>query len=48
MIKDNLEMYEGDWLDDKKDGRGKYVWENGEVYEGIWKDDKWMGATSLF
>jgi hypothetical protein len=47
MIKENLERYEGEWLDDKKNGKGKYFCENGEVFEGIWKDDNWMGPTIL-
>jgi hypothetical protein len=33
-------MYQGEWKDDKKHGKGKYTYASGNVYEGEWKDDK--------
>jgi hypothetical protein len=36
-------IYEGEWKDDKRNGRGKYTKVNGNVYEGEWKDDKRSG-----
>ncbi|MDR0552934.1 MAG: hypothetical protein LBG13_02475, partial [Holosporales bacterium] len=32
--------YEGDWKNDKREGKGKIVYVNGNVYEGDWKNDK--------
>ncbi len=32
-------MYEGDWKDDVRTGKGTFKWANGNVYEGDWKDD---------
>ena len=31
--------YEGNWLDDKKNGKGELLYSNGNRYEGQWKDD---------
>ena len=39
-------MYDGEWVDDMKHGKGKYILENGEVYDGEWKDDKKHGIGS--
>ncbi|KNC48087.1 CMRP Flagellar component [Thecamonas trahens ATCC 50062] len=39
----NGSVYEGEWKDDKRDGRGKLVSASGEVYEGEWKADKRHG-----
>ncbi len=32
-------MYDGEWKDDRKNGRGKLIWADGDVYDGEWKDD---------
>ena len=32
-------MYDGQWSDDKKNGIGKYVLNDGSEIEGEWKDD---------
>jgi len=34
------DIYEGDWLDDKANGKGTYTHANGAKYVGQWKDDK--------
>ncbi|MFK7748677.1 MAG: phospholipid carrier-dependent glycosyltransferase [Kordia sp.] len=31
--------YSGDWKDDKRNGFGTYVWEDGQKYVGQWKDN---------
>jgi hypothetical protein len=36
----NGDVYEGDWKDNKRDGKGKMTFANGDVYEGDWKDNK--------
>ena len=35
--------YVGDWVDNKKEGKGKYTTPNGAVYEGTWHNDKRFG-----
>ncbi len=36
-------FYEGEWQNDKRNGRGVYKFENGQVYTGEWKNDKRHG-----
>ena len=31
-------LFEGDWIDDKRDGFGKYIWENWKYYIGQFKN----------
>ena len=31
--------YEGDFVDDKFEGNGKYIWQSGEYYIGQWKNN---------
>ncbi len=31
--------YEGEWLDNNMNGKGKYVWSDGRKYEGDYKND---------
>ncbi|CAG9320037.1 unnamed protein product [Blepharisma stoltei] len=35
--------YIGDWKDNKRDGKGKNIWENEDIYEGEWKNDMQNG-----
>ncbi|MEM6718201.1 MAG: glycosyltransferase family 39 protein [Bacteroidota bacterium] len=39
--------YWGNWKDDKRNGFGIYVWEDGQKYEGNWKDDVRHGKGTL-
>ena len=43
-------MYEGDYFNDKYEGNGKYIHENGEYYIGQWKNcfNKWKRKILLF
>ena len=34
------ELYEGMFVNDKKEGNGTLIWSNGEVYEGKWYGNK--------
>jgi hypothetical protein len=36
-------IYEGEWKDDKRSGRGKLTYASGEVYEGEFKDGDFNG-----
>ncbi|MCP4552383.1 MAG: hypothetical protein GY834_10160 [Bacteroidetes bacterium] len=40
--------YWGEFKDDKKEGKGTYVWENGQKFEGIWKDNFRNGKGILY
>jgi hypothetical protein len=40
--------YSGEWKDDKKNGQGSFVYENGERYEGRWENDLRHGNGRLF
>ena len=31
--------YEGEWKNDKKEGKGIYKYKNGDIYEGYFKND---------
>jgi hypothetical protein len=42
--------YEGEWVRDKREGKGRLSQEeaeDGEVYEGEWKNDQWHGKGEL-
>ena len=36
--------YDGNWRDDKRDGRGEMKWANGAHYNGDWKGDVKHGS----
>ena len=36
-------MYEGEYINDKREGNGKYISENGEYYIGEWKNGLFHG-----
>lgn len=40
-------MYEGEWLNNKIHGQGKYVWADGRVYFGSWEENKMHGYGQL-
>lgn len=39
--------YDGEWKDDKPNGRGVKIWARGDRYEGEWKDGKQFGKGIL-
>ena len=41
-------MYEGDWINDKPEGNGKYIYENGEYYLGQYKNGKRHGKGKKY
>ena len=40
--------YDGDFANDKYDGYGKYVWENGENYIGEWSNGLRHGKEAVY
>ena len=40
--------YWGEWKNDKKEGKGTYVWENNQKFVGEWKDDLRNGKGTLY
>ena len=44
IIQDNGKIiYEGDWINNKREGNGKYIFENGEYYIGQFKNGLFHG-----
>ena len=41
-------MYEGDYINDKREGNGKYIWENGNYYIGQWKNSLRNGKGTMY
>ena len=41
-------MYEGTYLNDKKNGMGMFTWESGNFYKGCYKDDERHGYGEMF
>ena len=39
----NGDIYEGEWVNNKRTGKGKYTWVSGDVYEGDFVDGKRTG-----
>ena len=39
----NGDKYEGEWVQDKANGKGKFWHADGDYYEGFWLDDKAHG-----
>jgi hypothetical protein len=39
----NGNVYDGEWVDNKIQGRGTFKWGMGNVYDGEWKNDKMHG-----
>jgi hypothetical protein len=38
MINDEMEIYEGDFANGKRNGRGVYKWPDGGKYSGYWEN----------
>ena len=41
-------LFEGYYINDKKEGIGKYIWENGEYYIGQYKNGLRNGKGILY
>jgi hypothetical protein len=42
-----MKLYEGEWLNDKKNGKGKLFYEDGDYYEGNFVNDKRHGEGKV-
>ncbi len=40
-------VYDGEWLEGMRDGKGKHTWPDKSYYEGEWKQDKADGNGKL-
>ncbi len=40
--------YWGEWKDNKRNGRGKYGWDDGTKFDGLWKDNRRNGKGTLY
>jgi len=44
---DNIYIYKGEWLNNKKNGKGKIFYKNGEFYDGEWLNDDKNGNGKI-
>ena len=44
---DGGDVYEGYFLNEKKNGHGKYIWANGDAFDGNWVDGKRTGKGKV-
>lgn len=42
-----MSVYEGEYVNDKKEGYGVFKWASGNVYEGMFKDDERHGKGKM-
>jgi len=47
MTYNNGHVYDGEWKEDMKHGKGKMIYKNGNVYEGEWYKDHKKGILSV-
>ena len=40
-------VYEGEWKNNERNGRGKQQWKDGSIYEGYWKENLAQGYGRL-
>jgi hypothetical protein len=40
LTRNNGEKYEGEWVYNKREGKGKQLYGNGDVFDGYFKNDK--------
>jgi len=47
VMEEDGSRYEGEWVDNKKTGKGKMVWADGRVYDGTWLENRYHGRGTL-
>ena len=40
---EDMMIYDGEWVNDKRTGKGRYTWPSGDFYEGEWNNDNAHG-----
>ena len=48
MEYNNKDEYNGDWINDKKEGKGIMIYNNGDKYDGNWKNDIREGEGKIY
>jgi hypothetical protein len=43
----NSDKYIGEWVLNKKHGKGKFVFKNGDYFEGVWQDDNLVERKNM-
>lgn len=46
-MNDGIDVYEGEYANDRKCGYGIYKWSNGTIYKGNFLDDKRNGKGEI-
>ena len=41
-------MYDGNWINDKRNGYGVFSYSEGDIYQGNWIDDKEKDPVHIF
>ena len=44
---DNGDVFDGQMLDGKRNGKGRFVWASGQSYDGDWRDDVAVGEGAM-
>jgi hypothetical protein len=47
ILLENGAKYEGEWIQNVRQGRGTQIWPDGSMYEGYWRDGKANGRGRL-
>ena len=43
ITNDGTSLYEGQFIDGKMNGYGRYIYDWGGYFEGVWQNDRWNG-----
>ena len=44
---EDMTIYDGEWVNDEINGKGKYTWPNGDFYEGDWNNGNAHGYGTM-
>ena len=43
----NGNIFDGEWVEDQRQGWGVYIWSNGDKYEGMWNANQQSGVGMM-
>ncbi len=43
----NGNIFDGEWVEDQRQGWGVYIWSNGDKYEGMWNANQPSGVGRM-